>query len=73
MSAILPVLSGDKIVKKLEKFGFVFVRQIGSHMILRREDPGLTVTVPRHKEVKKATLKSILRQTEISTEEFIGI
>ena len=67
----MPVLSGKEVAKRLEKAGFIFVRQVGSHLILRRQEPpALTVSVPDHKELKKETLRNILRQAEITLEEF---
>lgn len=48
----LPLLSGEEVVKKLEKAGFIFVRQVGSHLILRRESsPRLTLSVPNYREL----------------------
>jgi predicted RNA binding protein YcfA (HicA-like mRNA interferase family) len=35
----LPVVSGKECVKILEKLGFYFKRQEGSHIILRRDIP----------------------------------
>jgi predicted RNA binding protein YcfA (HicA-like mRNA interferase family) len=70
----LPNLSGKDVAKKLEKIGFVFVRQLISHMILRREKPfKMTVTIPDHKELKRGTLKNILRQVGISLDEFLKL
>ena len=67
----LPLLSGEEVVKKLEKAGFIFVRQVGSHFILRRESPPrLTLSVPNHRELKKGTLRNILRQAGITVERF---
>ena len=70
----LPVVSGREVVKRLERTGFMFVRQCGSHMILRREKPPkMTVSSPDHKELKRRTLKNILRQVNLTTEEFEGL
>ncbi|HEY9691022.1 MAG TPA: type II toxin-antitoxin system HicA family toxin [Oculatellaceae cyanobacterium] len=44
----LPVISGAECVKALEKICFVVVRQRGSHIILVREEPKITVSVPNH-------------------------
>jgi predicted RNA binding protein YcfA (HicA-like mRNA interferase family) len=69
--ARLPVVSGREVVTRLEKIGFTFVRQSGSHMILRREGPPkMTVSVPDHKELKRRTLKNILRQVSLTVPEF---
>jgi len=65
----LPSVSGKKIIKSLNKMGFIIVRQRGSHVFMQRGDA--TVTVPLNDPVKKTTLKSILNQTGISLEELI--
>jgi predicted RNA binding protein YcfA (HicA-like mRNA interferase family) len=67
----LPVISGTECVKALEKAGFYFKRQEGSHMILRRDEPFAQTTVPDHKVIDRGTLKSILRKTNLTVEEFI--
>jgi len=67
----MPVTSGKEVVRRLGKAGFAFVRQSGSHMILRRESPPkLTVSVPDHKELKRRTLMNILRQISLTSKEF---
>ena len=43
----LPRFTAKKMVRILEKQGFVCVRQSGSHMIYRNED-GIRVTLPFH-------------------------
>ena len=39
-------------------------------MILRREFPKITVSVPDHKELKRGTLRNILRQIDLPVDEF---
>lgn len=67
----LPRTSGAAIVKALERLGFVKVRQSGSHVIMRRGTKGCVV--PMHGEVKVGTLAGLLRQAEVSPEEFIDV
>lgn len=67
----LPVLSGAQVVKALERLGFEFVRQRGSHAILRKG--GIGPVVPMHKELKPGTLNGILRQAQVSPEEFLKV
>ena len=69
----LPRISGRECVKALEKKGYLFIRQTGSHIIIRRTDPFSQVTVPDHKELDRGTLRSIIRQANISVEEFISL
>lgn len=69
----LPVVSGKQCVKALEKVGFYFKRQEGSHIILRRDTPFSQTVVPNHKELDRGTLRAILKQSDISVEEFIKL
>jgi predicted RNA binding protein YcfA (HicA-like mRNA interferase family) len=66
----LPRISGKVCVKALEKAGFYFKRQHGSHVILRRDDPYSQVVVPDHKELDTGTLRAIIRQANLSISEF---
>jgi predicted RNA binding protein YcfA (HicA-like mRNA interferase family) len=65
--------SGQECIKILcNKFGFVVVRQKGSHVVLKKETPNgkIGTVVPNHKEIKKPTLKSVLKLAKVSEEEF---
>ena len=64
----LPRVSGAEIIRALERLGFVRIRQSGSHVILRRGSKGCVV--PMRSEVKVGTLAGVLRQAEVSAEEF---
>jgi predicted RNA binding protein YcfA (HicA-like mRNA interferase family) len=66
----LPHVSGAAIVKALERLGFAKIRQSGSHVIMRRGSKGCVV--PMHNEVKVGTLAGVLRQADISPDEFIA-
>lgn len=69
----LPAASGRDVVKALQKIGFVFVSQRGTHMKMRHPD-GRTAIIPNHKTVKKGTLKKgILNPLNISIEEIIRL
>lgn len=70
----LPHLSGREIIRALGRLGFVQARQRGSHVVMKKSVPGGTLgcVVPMHDEVAIGTLRSILRQAQVSAEEFIG-
>ncbi len=69
--SVLPRVSGREVVKALTKVGYEQDRQRGSHIILRREAyPHRRVVVPDHKEVAKGTLRSIIRETGLTVDEF---
>lgn len=69
----LPRVSGRECVKALEKVGFYFKRQEGSHIILRRDNPFAQVVVPDHKELDRGILRSIIRQAGLSIDEFVKL
>lgn len=66
----LPRVSGAVVVRVLERLGFEKLRQSGSHVIMRRGAKGCVV--PMHNEVKVGTLAGILRQADVSPDEFIA-
>ena len=66
----LPRISGAAIIRALEHLGFEKVRQSGSHVILRRGSKGCVVHL--HSEVKVGTLAGLLRQADVSPEEFMA-
>ena len=73
----LPRISGKDTVRKLKDLGFEVFDQSGSHVYLHKWDAEESnwshrVTVPVHgnRILKLGTLKNILRQAEISVEQF---
>lgn len=66
-------VSGEQTVKALQKMGFEFARQRGSHVVLKKTQSGGSVgcVVPMHKELATGTLLSILKQAQISVDDFI--
>lgn len=67
----LPHVSGAAVIRALERLGFAKARQSGSHVIMRRGSRGCVV--PLHGEVKVGTLAGVLRQADVSAEEFISV
>ena len=65
----LPVISGDQCIAALELLGYKVARTRGSHARLRC--PGRkSVTVPKHHELDRGTLRAIIRTCGIGVEEF---
>jgi len=60
------VFSGREVVKALHRIGFVVDHQRGSHIFLHNLEKNISIVVPNHKEIKKGTLNSILKKTNIS-------
>ncbi len=68
----LPRITGEKLVKALQKDGFEIARQKGSHVQMRKYVIGKKITFPvpvhRGKILKQGTLKGILRKAGISVD-----
>jgi len=69
----LPGLSGRDVVKVFAKDGWQMARQRGSHMILVKPGHMATLSVPDHREVAKGTLRSLIRSSGLTTEEFAAL
>ena len=67
----LPALSGRRVVKVFESFGWEVARRRGSHIILVRENINATLSVPDHQEIAKGTLRSLIRAAGLRKEEFV--
>jgi predicted RNA binding protein YcfA (HicA-like mRNA interferase family) len=56
-------VSGDRVIRALERIGYGVIRQKGSHVRLRHEGPPAhSVTVPLHNPLKAGTLHGILSE-----------
>jgi len=70
----LPRLTGTEVVRALQKAGFEIIRQRGSHIYMRHGDGRATV-VPVHKgeDLGSGILSKILRDAELSRQEFLKL
>lgn len=70
----LPRLTGKDLLSALKRAGFEIHHQRGSHITLKNE-AGDRATVPVHagKTIKPKTLKSILKDAKLSTEDLIRL
>jgi predicted RNA binding protein YcfA (HicA-like mRNA interferase family) len=71
----LPVISGREMVRLLSKIGFAIVGRKGSHVRLkrRRGKEILIVIVPMHHELARGTLRSILRQANLTVDDLLRL
>ena len=69
----LPVLKPREVVARLERLGFVEIRQRGSHKQFRHPDGGAT-TVPMHagRDISPILLRQICRDIGVSVEDFLA-
>ncbi|MBI2478075.1 MAG: type II toxin-antitoxin system HicA family toxin [Planctomycetia bacterium] len=70
----VPSENYERIVRALERLEFRKVRQRGSHIRMEKFHSGrmLKITVPAHRPVKRSTLSRILKQAEVSPDDFLN-
>jgi predicted RNA binding protein YcfA (HicA-like mRNA interferase family) len=64
--------SARVVITALQRAGFVNISQKGSHIKLTKSlgKETLTVIIPNHKEIARGTFGSILKQANLTKEEF---
>lgn len=68
----LPRVKPREVVGALEKAGFYFTRQKGSHRLYKKD--GFRVTIAYHnKDIKLKTLKHVIEQSGLTLAEFIKL
>jgi predicted RNA binding protein YcfA (HicA-like mRNA interferase family) len=69
----MPRVSSREAIRALERLGFEQVRQTGSHVVMKKEteEGEIGCVVPIHRELKVGTLSGILKQAQVTVEEFI--
>lgn len=67
-------VSGNEAIRALERLGFKRVRQQGSHVILKKQtaEGEIGCVVPLHRELAIGTLRGLLRQAKVTSDEFIS-
>lgn len=65
--------TAKEVLSKLQKYGFVIKRQSGSHVVLRHPDGRQTYVSMHSKDIPTGTFKKILKQANVTEEDFKGI
>ena len=75
MSPKLPLVSAKETIGAFQKIGYTVVRQRGSHIRLRDLNDPLhkPLTVPNHKEIKPGLLRKMIRDANLTVEEFVRL
>ena len=71
----LPSVSASKAIKCFEKIGYQVIRQKGSHVRLHHlsDHQRKPLTVPNHKVLGKGLLRKLLRDAELTVDEFVAL
>ena len=70
----VPSENYERIIAALNRLGFSVIRQRGSHIRLQKQLPEkqIRITVPAHRPVKRSTLSRILKQAQVSLDDFLA-
>jgi predicted RNA binding protein YcfA (HicA-like mRNA interferase family) len=71
--AQLPVLSGEAAIRTFQKAGWKRDRQRGSHVILLKPKHSASLSVPLHRQLAPGTLRSLIRASGLTVDEFIAL
>ncbi len=66
----VPLLKPLSVVKAFESFGWEVARQKGSHIIMTKSSHDETLSIPKHSEVARGTLRGLICRSGISIEKF---
>lgn len=71
----LLLFSAKEVCKALERAGFTWTSQKGSHIKYKKHYEGTsrTVIIPNYSEIPKGTFKAILKQAGMSLEDFLKL
>ncbi|MEK7280859.1 MAG: type II toxin-antitoxin system HicA family toxin [Chloroflexota bacterium] len=65
-------MSGDDLVKVMQKIGYVWDHTEGSHMILLHHLKG-RLSVPRHRELGQGLLRTLISDAGLTRDEFLTL
>jgi predicted RNA binding protein YcfA (HicA-like mRNA interferase family) len=69
----LPSLNARQVVKAFTQAGYTLDRQAGSHIILWHKERRQILSVPNHDPVKRGTLRTLIRQSGMTVEEYLQL
>jgi len=71
----VPSVSYKKVIKALQREGFIVVRQKGSHIRLqkRTNDEVIKITIPAHSPIKRSTLSHIIKSAGLTLKDFLEL
>ena len=70
--APIPLLRPRQVVRAFERLGWNVARQRGSHIIMTRQGHIATLSVPKHTQVARGTLRALLARAGVTVEEFVN-
>jgi predicted RNA binding protein YcfA (HicA-like mRNA interferase family) len=66
-------ISGEEAAKAFQKAGWTPIGQVGSHLVLVKSGVRVNLSVPQHKELSIGTLRALIRNAGMTTDEFLSL
>ncbi|NOT48550.1 MAG: type II toxin-antitoxin system HicA family toxin [Acidobacteria bacterium] len=62
---------GKDAVRAFERAGWIKIGQVGSHLVMSKPNVRVNLSIPQHKELAQGTLRALIRNADISVEQFL--
>jgi predicted RNA binding protein YcfA (HicA-like mRNA interferase family) len=66
-------ISGKEAATAFKKAGWRAIGQVGSHLVLVKENSRVNLSVPQHPELSIGTLRALIRNAGMTVEEFLKL
>jgi predicted RNA binding protein YcfA (HicA-like mRNA interferase family) len=66
-------ISGKEAAKAFAKAGWQTMGQVGSHLVMTKSGCRANLSIPQHKELSTGTLRSLIRSSEMSVDDFLEL
>jgi predicted RNA binding protein YcfA (HicA-like mRNA interferase family) len=66
-------ISGKEAAAAFARAGWQAIGQVGSHLVMTKPGHRANLSVPQHKELSVGTLRALIRNAEMSVDEFLSL
>jgi predicted RNA binding protein YcfA (HicA-like mRNA interferase family) len=66
-------ISGKEAAKAFRRAGWNPIGQVGSHLVMVKSGVRANLSVPQHKELSVGTLRALIRNAGMTTDEFLAL
>jgi predicted RNA binding protein YcfA (HicA-like mRNA interferase family) len=70
LAQAIKLCSGAEAVRKFSRAGWSVARQKGSHVMMTKAGYQYTLSIPQHGELGPGLLRKLLRQAELTADQF---
>ena len=66
-------ISGKEAAKAFQRAGWDAIGQVGSHLMMVKPGARVNLSIPQHKELSLGTLRALIRNADMTVEEFLSL